>query len=230
MDPADYQAAKAKANERFGPRPIGALWANSLPQPRRGFSSTARTLAEPALRGVNRAAANELTSGGRPPDTHGAAGTDYYGEITNSRLDVYLKSDGSFVKHEFLRDFFFYNTTDIFDPRIIKDPWTGRWIIVAIGDNEFSGGAQHLFIGISKGVNLTADPVSQWCFYEPNINFTGSDFFDFPQVGLDQGSLSVTGNVFEYPTPPAGDRLKYGEILTHLLIRSSRPPRRASTK
>lgn len=70
MDPVDYQAAKAGANERFGPRPIGAFRANSLPQPRRGFSSTERTLAEPALRGVNRAAANELTSGvGRPTRT-----------------------------------------------------------------------------------------------------------------------------------------------------------------
>ena len=152
----------------------------------------------PSFEGVNQGVAG----GGFPPDTHGAVGRNHFVEVTNSHLDVYTKA-GVLVKSNSLAIFLGYFTKGLFDPRVIYDRTYDRYIVTAEAFPE-STSIQRYFIAISR----TGDPLGSYFIY--NLNATAiagvNNFFDFPQVGMDQDSIIATGNVFS-PTAFLGWRM-----------------------
>jgi len=181
MDRSDYDAAKARANF-YGP---GAA---------KPFTETFAPLATPAIRLTN-FSAHSATEGLRPPDTEGAVGITHFVEVTNSHIDMYTRQNTAtlpLAKSVTLATFFGYTTETLFDPRVVYDSTWNRWIVTADAFAE-SGTVQRFFIAVST----SADPTSTFFIYNLNVNFFGNNnFWDFPQLGMDQDAVLFTANIF----------------------------------
>jgi hypothetical protein len=181
MDRSEYDAAKARANF-YGP---GAL---------KPFTGTFAPLATPAIRLTN-FIAHSATEGLRPPDTHGAVGTTHFVQVTNSHIDMWTRQNTAtlpLAKSVTLATFFGYTTETLFDPRVVYDSAWNRWIVTADAFAE-SSTVQRFFIAVST----SADPTSTFFIYNLNVNFFGNNnFWDFPQLGIDQDAVLITANIF----------------------------------
>lgn len=190
MNELDYKAAKAAAARQA---PSQAVSPDSV---------SAGPLAPPVLKTINFDGTNFNETGGFfPPDTHGAVGPGHFVEITNSHLDIYTKAvpntrvNGGGLGVS-LASFFNYTAQTLFDPRCIYDPTWKRWIMTAEAFPE-SPTVQFHFIAISK----TSSPLGAFWLYKINMTRTNGEFWDFPQVGMDQDSIIITGNVFASAGP-----------------------------
>ncbi len=181
---AEYKQLKAAAAAEvaiFGHRrPIEDAGARPLAPPTEIFAD---------IEGVNQTEAG----GGFPPDTHGAAGLTQFVEITNSQLDVYLKTAPfARVLSVSLASFFGYTAQTIFDPRVVYDSTWNRWVITAEAFPE-SPTVQLHFIAISR----TSDATGPYFIYSVDVNvFDNDDLWDYPQLGMDQDSIIITANIF----------------------------------
>src|SRR5207248_8923883 len=85
-----------------------------------------------------------------------------------------------------------YTAQTLFDPRVVYDSTWNRWIVTAEAFPE-SATVQRFFIGIST----SADPTQPFFIYNLNVNFFGNNnFWDFPQLGMDQDAVLITANIF----------------------------------
>src|SRR5262245_42901249 len=190
MDRSEYDAAKARANF-YGP---------GAPKP---FTETFAPLATPAIRQTN-FNGHSSTEGLLPPDTEGAVGTTHFVEVTNSHIDMYTRQNTQtlpLAKSVTLATFFGYTAQTLFDPRVAYDSTWNRWIVTADAFAE-SGTVQRFFIAVST----SADPTSTFFIYSLNVNFFGNNnFWDFPQLGIDQDAVLFTANIFSGNTFQGSD-------------------------
>lgn len=187
MDRSDYDAAKARVNF-YGP-------AAAKP-----FRKTFAPLATPVIKNFN-FDGHSSTEGLRPAAAHGAVGTTHFVEVTNSHIDMWkiqpglgtngLPPDESVT----LATFFGYATEALFDPRVVYDSTWNRWIVTAAAFSE-STTVQRFFIAVST----TADPTGTFFIYNLNVTFFTGDFFNFPQLGIDQDAVLFTANIFNGPS------------------------------
>jgi hypothetical protein len=186
MDRAAYDAAKAQANF-YGPRAAKPI------------SQALAPLAPPVIKTTN-FNGHSATEGLRPPDTHGAIGANHFVQVTNSHIDMWGRG-GSLAKSVTLATFFGYTAETLFDPRVIYDSTWKRWIVTADAFAE-SATVQRFFIAVSK----TSNPTGQFFMYNLNVNFFGNNnFWDFPQLGIDQDAVLFTANIFNGTTPLGAD-------------------------
>lgn len=183
MNMDDYKAAKAAANTEAAKAEVNRPEAESQNGP----------LAPPTLQGLDIEGVNQTEGGGwYPPDTHGAVGPDHFVEVTNSHVDIYGKSDGVRVKSVTLASFFGYTAQPLFDPRCVYDKSADRWLITAEAFEE-SATVQYQFIAASK----TSDPTGAFNIYKTDVNTNNNDdFWDYPQLGVDDCSVIITANIF----------------------------------
>ncbi len=125
-----------------------------------------------------------------PPDTHGAVSQTQFVEVTNSHINVFTRS-GSLVTSNSLASFFGYFAKTLFDPRVLYDSTWNRWIVTAEALPE-SSTVQRQFFGISK----TANAAGSFFIFNANVTFAAGDFWDFPQIGIDQDAVIITANIF----------------------------------
>src|SRR5204862_7196281 len=180
MDRTAYDAAKARANP-------------SAPRAAKPFTEALAPLATPVIRLTNFIAHSE-TEGSRPPDTHGAVGTTHFVQVINSHIDMWTRQNAQVLplaKSVTLATFFNYTTEALFDPRVVYDSTWNRWIVTADAFAE-SGTVQRFFIAVST----SADPTPTFFIYNLNVNFSANNnFYDFPQLGMDQDALLFTANI-----------------------------------
>ena len=190
MDRAAYDAAKARANF-YGP---GAA---------KPFTEALAPLATPVIRTTNFIAHSE-TEGFRPPDTHGAVGTTHFVQVTNSHIDMWTRQSTTVLplaKSVTLATFFNYTAETLFDPRVVYDSTWNRWIVTADAFAE-SATVQRFFIAVST----SSDPTSTYFMYNLNVNFfANNNFWDFPQLGMDQDAVLFTANIFNGNTSLGAD-------------------------
>ena len=175
MDRSAYDAAKAAANLR----------ASGAVKPFNAFAP----LATPHIK-VTNFNGHSSTEGLRPPDTEGAIGTSHFVEVTNSHIDMYTRN-GVLAKSVTLAAFFGYSAQTLFDPRVVHDSIWKRWIVTADAFAE-SNTVQRFFIAVSK----TDNPLGAYFVYNINVTFFTGDFWDFPQLGMDQDAALFTANIF----------------------------------
>jgi hypothetical protein len=130
----------------------------------------------------------------RPPDTHGAVGLTQFVEVTNAEGVTVFRKTGVKQKQTSFASFFGYATRTIFDPRVVYDKVWNRWIIHAEAFQE-DATIQRVFIGVS----LTSDAAGAYCTYNFDVPEPAgsSDFYDFPQLGMDQDAAVITANIFD---------------------------------
>jgi hypothetical protein len=184
MDEGLYDSLKNLANSTI---PM-----SKVAEPGKGGATDAPAPAPQApavLKGLNINGPAE--SGWNPPDTHGAVGPLHYVAVTNSRILRYNKA-GTLLNNSTLAAFFGYTTKGVFDPRAIYDKLSSRWFIVAEAFEE-SPTVQRFFIAVSK----TSDAMGAYWIYKFDINIlNNTDFFDYPQIGVDKNDIIVTGSIF----------------------------------
>ena len=180
MDRSEYDAAKARANF-YGP--VAA----------KPFTETFAPLATPVIRLTN-FFGHTQSQGLRPPDTHGAVGYTHFVQVTNSHIDMWTRQNSPglpLAKSVTLATFFNYTAQVLFDPRVVYDSTWNRWIVTAEAFPE-SSTVQRFFIAISTSY----DPTKPFFIYNLNVTFFVNDFFDFPQLGMDQDAVLFTANIF----------------------------------
>ncbi|WP_336114299.1 hypothetical protein [Streptomyces sp. PTD9-10] len=129
----------------------------------------------------------------RPPDTHGAVGLGHFVQVVNGTgFGVFRKSDGALLKKVSFASFFKYTAQTIFDPRIVYDKKSNRWVISAAAFPENST-VQKVFFAVST----TSDPTGSFFVYTFDPPESSGEFYDFPQLGLSQDAVIVTANVFD---------------------------------
>jgi hypothetical protein len=158
--------------------------------------TTPASFAPPIIRGSNFNGTNQTESphGFFPPDTEGTIGGPFFFETSNDRIDIFsragvrLNGGGAGVSSA---AFFGYSVQPLFDQRVLFDSTWNRWIVTADAFPE-SATLQRFFIAVSRSGN----PLGAYNIYAPNVTFNSGDFFDFPQLGMDQDALLFTANVF----------------------------------
>jgi len=131
-----------------------------------------------------------------PPDTYGAVGTNYLTMTLNDRTVVNTRS-GSEVLYNDIGNF--WTSTNIsssprppFDPRIVYDPFYGRWIAVALLDYNLPASSRMLL-----AVSETSEPTNAWYKWEfkADTNSPAQYWADYPQVGFNKQWIVVQANM-----------------------------------
>lgn len=188
MDQITYDSLKAIANINVPAFKVGD--SNRLATER---------LAPPVTIGVN--VNGDSEAGLNPPDTHGAVGASHYVQVTNSKITRFNKS-GTLLSSVTLASFFGYTLTTVFDPRVVYDAASQRWIVMAEAFQE-SATVQRCFIAVST----TNSATGSYFIYKFDINLANNDdFFDYPQLGYDKNDIIVTANIFG-PSSYRGSRV-----------------------
>jgi hypothetical protein len=210
----DYRATKAAA-QPGAPGPLAP--SAPRPQPRGADGPGARApLAPPAvvagpIDGVDQSGCTFGTIRCRPPDPHLAAGAGnsrHVVEVGNSFLAVYNQG-GERLLSTSLSAFFEMPPPPpaqnlLFDPRVVYDTVWNRWVVTA--DSRASSATEQLF---HIGVSLTDDATGPYFLYKVNVTLAAGDFFDFPQLGMDQDAVIITANIFG-----SDDQFKYAEAFS----------------
>lgn len=134
-------------------------------------------------------------TGWLPPDPHMAVGPEHVVAIVNGGV-AFFKKDGT-------RTFFqsisggsgFWGSVGassfVFDPRVLFDPDSGRWLVMAA---EHQGSSAGYF---ALAVSDDDDPNGVWYKYRWNLTSQiGTHFIDFPHIGVDARAVYISGNVF----------------------------------
>jgi Secretion system C-terminal sorting domain len=137
-----------------------------------------------------------LDGGGTiPPDTQGAVDSNYCLTATNQSVHIQTRA-GANVSSVSLNAFFSSVISGgTFDPRVHYDPYTSRWILVAVGGAQSSSSC--ILIAISK----TSNPTGAWWTYKVTAYPPGDFWLDYPNVGFNNKWITVTGNLFPNSGP-----------------------------
>lgn len=188
MDEIAYREAKAAASRK-----------TSIPADEMKGQEEVIQVTSPVLDGVTgviEGVTQSEAGGFVVPDTHGAIGRTHFVQITNSNIDIYER-DGTRVKSISLASFFGYTKQVLFDPRCVYDLMRNRWVITAEANPE-SSTIQRQFIAVS----ITDDPTGSFYIYDINVMaksirvMSKGDFWDFPQLGMNQDAIIITANIF----------------------------------
>lgn len=120
--------------------------------------------------------------GGVPPDPQGAAGPDHLLTMTNTRFAVQSRN-GAFAKTWSPAQFWASVSQNdlLFDPRVMYDSLSNRWIAVMATEGVTAEPA--LLLAISDGT----DPTQGWTFYRIPADPRGDDAAEFPLLGETAG-------------------------------------------
>ncbi|MBV9927595.1 MAG: carboxypeptidase regulatory-like domain-containing protein [Acidobacteria bacterium] len=147
---------------------------------------------------------------GRPPDTVGDVGKDYYIQAVNTSLGIYRKSDGvrvaAFTFNTFMSQGHFGNLCDnsnFGDPVILYDTFEDRWVI---SDFAFQLDASNNVVNPPGSfqcfaVSQSGDPLAGgWNYYSIN---TAGGLGDYPKLGIWPDGIYMSVNMFGYAASAA---------------------------
>jgi hypothetical protein len=132
-----------------------------------------------------------------PPDTHGGVDATYCVNANNANIRVNTKALPHTTSYTVGCDAFWGSAVlggsgySSFDPRVHYDPYSGRWIIVAVSTNGSFTGARILI-----AASATGNPTGTWYKYGVNVYSATNGWLDFPNVGFNNKWIVVTGNYF----------------------------------
>jgi len=89
----------------------------------------------------------------------------------------------------------------VFDPRVLYDPDSQRWIAVAVTDRGTS--VSSLLIAVSA----TSDPTGTWYLNQLDADSSNTKWLDFPAVGFNKDKIVVTGTYIDATGFNAGSLL-----------------------
>ena len=133
---------------------------------------------------------NEILTGGAPPDVSMALGVDHMVMAINTGILITNKNTGyidSIANTTFWGSLGF---TDLFDPKIMYDQVSNRWIMCIVAQRRVAASA------ICLAVSETADPTANWYVYYADADGADTYWFDYPSMGFSSDKIVITGNLF----------------------------------
>ncbi len=136
-----------------------------------------------------------------PPDTEGAAGPSHLVTMLHSQVLIQNKVGGT-VSTVSLSTFWTSGTGlsgDPFDPHIVYDSISGRWIAACDADGNL--GTSQVWFAISA----TSSPTGSWTFYglAADAGFpSGSTWADYPSLGVNGTWIAIGNNMFSVGGSP----------------------------
>ncbi len=127
-----------------------------------------------------------------PPDTMGAAGPKHLMIMLNTQVRIQDKT-GINLSTVTLDTFWTIGTGlsgDPFDPRIVFDTLSNRWMAIVVADTQLASSATWL------AISDTDDPTGDWTFYGIDADAGNSLWADFPDVGVNSTWIAITNNMF----------------------------------
>ena len=125
-----------------------------------------------------------------PPDTCGAVGEVYYTEAVNSVFLVYYKGWPGWPVVSSSLQSFLNMPEEGGDPRIIFDPHSQRWIVMATGFYFPEGDPEkRIYIAVSS----STDPSDDWfkTDFVANQGTDSSYWPDYPTLGVDENGIYI---------------------------------------
>jgi hypothetical protein len=130
-----------------------------------------------------------------PPDTSGAVGPTRLMSTLNSNYVVQDRVDGKVLASVSMATFWASVGAEMpFDPRVLYDPYSGRWLVAAVSDPGLGSSA------VLYGISDSSDPAGGWHLYSVDIDPTGSTWADFPTLGFNQSVVAIGVNLFASAT------------------------------
>jgi hypothetical protein len=146
-------------------------------------------VASPSFQGVQ-------ATGWIPPDTQGAAGLNHLLVAVNGGVLVQTKTGSNVASVRSLVSFFspvMNGSGDVFDPRVQYDPYSSRWMLIAVADR--SSAASAILVAVSQ----TSDPTGIWNLYRLDADFSNQSWADYPVVGFNKNWIVISTNMFQNP-------------------------------
>ncbi|MCX6359648.1 MAG: Ig-like domain-containing protein [Armatimonadetes bacterium] len=122
------------------------------------------------------------TAGWIPPDTNGAVGPNHVVIAINSDVGYYTRAGAKLSQVTLESVFGDAMVGGGFDPRVVYDRLSGRWLISALemGSSENN----NVFLAVSN----TSDPTAGWTHWE--IGVAGAGYFnDYDSLGVDDNGV-----------------------------------------
>src|SRR5882762_8642638 len=125
-----------------------------------------------------------------PPDTHGAVGPNHLMTVLNTQVRIQNRT--GVVLSTVSMDSFWASlgSPNAFDPKILYDPYGGRWIFAAAANGSSTASA--VLIGVSQ----TSDPSGTWSLFSVDADATNATWADYPSVGFNKDWIVVSTNMF----------------------------------
>ncbi|HEV8713400.1 MAG TPA: hypothetical protein VGX03_11290, partial [Candidatus Binatia bacterium] len=139
-----------------------------------------------------------------PPDNGTAAGPNHIVEMVNTSWRAFSKTGAAATALiPFCGSGGWWSAvlpagvTQCFDPRILYDQFSNRWVMLAVATRSSPNRAWYLL-----ATSWTSDPTGQWCRWSLDATLNGStstgNWADYPQLGLDSQALYITSNQFSF--------------------------------
>jgi hypothetical protein len=185
------------------PVPAGAPVTMEKPQ--------AKALVEQKALGPSPAPASSFLAsddtGRIPPDTHGAVGLNHLIVVHNGRVRIQNRA-GGVVSNVSLVSFWAAlpnAPADVFDPKVLYDPYAGRWMMTAAAERRSPGSS------VMIGVSQSSDPTGSWNIYRIDADSTDLLWADYPSIGFNKNWIVVHMNMY-----PVTDGT--GSFASHLYV------------
>lgn len=135
-----------------------------------------------------------------PPDPMIAAGNNEIIQTVNDEFAVYDTSGSIMYKETFAQLFGYPANSYIFDPKVIYDKSSGRFVMLILM-TDYSTGTSSYLIAASDN---PSDPGGSFWLYTLDASSDGANptnnFADFPGLGVDSSSLFITSNQYDFST------------------------------
>jgi hypothetical protein len=135
-----------------------------------------------------------------PPDTHGAIGPSHAMTMLNSHVRIQNKT-GTVTSTVSLASFWSAITGDKFDPKVLYDAGSSRWIAVCDGDGGLA--TSKVCFAMTTG----SDPTGTWNFYEFDADAANTTWADYPGFGVNSTWVAITQNMFTFAGTFVGEKM-----------------------
>jgi hypothetical protein len=127
-----------------------------------------------------------------PPDTHGAVGPTHVMTVLNTQVNVQTRSGAAVSGWPMGLDAFWapLGFADVFDPKVVYDPYGDRFVFVACAEPEDPDSA--VLIGVSDDSN----PVGTWTLHAIGADALDISWADYPSIGFNKDWIVLQLNMF----------------------------------
>ena len=125
-----------------------------------------------------------------PPDTQGAVGPNQLMVTLNSQIAVQNRTGGTLSTASLNAFWASLGYTTMFDPRVLYDRFSNRWIFISLADYRTATSA------LTVSVSQTGDPGGAWRLYGFDIDSSNQNFADYPIIGFNKDWIVVTVNIY----------------------------------
>ncbi len=133
------------------------------------------------------------STGWTPPDPHAAVGPEHVVGMVNGGINCYEK-DGTFLWQDDISGNAFWDADwFVFDPEVIYDPHSGRFMAMA---NE-RGDDNHSYFLLAVSVDSTpTNSTSEWHKYRIDVTSWTDNDIDSPNLAVTAGEIYLTADFF----------------------------------